>query len=217
MTALIQLGPSVKGDAYVKNLLDTAGTPVRYTQGAYLAARPDSWMELYAIQYLDESFDGETRAMAASLGGQLGMSDQVNAIKAVIDNKDYGDVRSQAAYGLAYLMPATEFEEYIDSTDLGDWDKSLAKELNGFVFADELTKRDDVPGKLNRSEIIFPVEAMRYLLKPQNSDLLARYLVRADANGVSVPNPRNQMLLRILGYQITGNVNNIVVSPLPPL
>jgi len=174
-------------------------------------------MEPYAIQYLDGSFDGETRAMAASLAGQLGMKDQVNAIKAVIDNKDYGDVRSQAAYGLAYLIPETEFEEYIDSTDLGDWDKSLAKELNVFLFADEAAKRDDIANKLNRSEIIFPVEAIRFLVKPENSDLLARYVVRADANGVSVPSPRNQVLLRILGYRVTGNVDAIVVSPLPPL
>ena len=96
----------------------------------------------------------------------------------------------------------------MDLTDLGDWDKILAKQLNVFVFADEPTKRSDVASKLSRSEMIFPLEAMRFLLKPENSDLLARYVVQADENGVSIPSQR---------YQISGNVDDIVISPLPPL
>lgn len=213
-TALIQIGPSVAGDNYAKSILDTASSPIRSVQGAlgYLAEHPAAWMIPYAEQYLADTFDGETRSMAAYLAGALNMTEKVDIIKEVISNSSYGAVRRQAAYGLAPLISTTDYEVTIDATDLSDWDKQLAKQLNVFLQADEATKANKIGSMLKRSEFIFPLAAMRYMLVSNNIELLKRYVVQGNDVNLGIRYPTYQTLLRILGYDITGNINEVVVS-----
>lgn len=213
-TALVQIGPSVAGDNYAKSILDNDNSPARSVQGAlgYLAEHAASWMEPYAEKYLASSYNGETRSMAAYLAGALNMTAKVDIIKEVLNNSSYGGVRSQAAYGLAPLISAADFEVTIDATDLRDWDKELAKQINAFIQADEAIKSDKISSMLKRSEIIFPVTAMRYMLQSNNIELLKRYVIYGNDVSVSIRYPNYETLLRILGYEITGNINNVVVT-----
>jgi len=219
MTALIQIGASTAGDAYVKGILDDANAADMSVKGglAYLAQRPEPWMVAYAEKFLADSYDGETRCMAAKLAGALGITTSVETIKQIISTSAYGDVRSQAAYGLAQLMPVTDFVTAIDATDMRSWDKTLAKQLNVFVQADAATKESDISKKLKRSEFIFPLAAMRYMLQTNNIELLKKYVVQGDATSLTIPNRAHQLFVRMLGYQITGNIDNVVISQIPAL
>jgi len=121
------------------------------------------------------------------------------------------------SYGLAKLIPVTDFVTAIDATDMRSWDKTLAKQLNVFVQADAATKESDISKKLKRSEFIFPLAAMRYMLQTNNIELLKKYVVQGDATSLTIPNRAHQLFVRMLGYQITGNIDNVVISQIPAL
>jgi len=216
-TALIQIGPSNSADNYAKTILDDAASPIRSKQGAlgYLAEHPTAWMVPYAEQYIADTFDGETRAMAAYLAGALNLTAQIDTIKSILNNTSYGDARQQAMYGLAKLLPTTEFTAFIDSTNLGQWDRKLAKQLNEFLQADITTKETKIPFLLRRSEMIFPLAAMRYLVEANKTELIKQYVVRGDSASLSVSSLFYKRLLRILGYEITGNIDAVVITQKP--
>jgi len=218
-TALIQIGPSNSGDQYAKDTLDDAASPIRSKQGAlgYLAEHPAPWMVPYAEQYIVDTFDGEARAMAAYLAGALNLSAQVDTIKSILSNSSYGDARQQAMYGLAKLIPSTEFTAFIDTTDLNQWDKTLAKQLNDFLQTDVTSKETKIPFLLRRSEMIFPLAAMQYMLESNNTELIKQYVVNGDESTINLNSVVYEKLLRILGYEITGNIDAIVITKKPLL
>jgi len=47
------------------------------------------------------------------------------------------------------------------------------------------------------------------MLETNNDELLRRYVVRGDDSSITVPGEMRQLMLRILGYQITGNIDDI--------
>jgi len=57
---------------------------------------------------------------------------------------------------------------------------------------------------------------MRYLLVAKNTDLLKKYIVQDDDTSIQI-HPNYQVLLRILGYEITGNIDSIIVIKKPLL
>lgn len=217
-TALVQIGPSNSGDEFARSILDDDASPIRMMQGAlgYLAEHPESWMVPYAEKFIANTYDGSIRSMAAYLAGSLNLTGQIPTIKEIITNNTYGNIRNEAVYGLARLVPVTEFDTTIDASNLRDWDKTLAKTLNQFWQADEATKDRLVGQLLGRSEGIFPVSALRYILENNKTELIQKYIVRSDDTSLSVY-PVHQNTLRTLGYEISGNINAIVVTKKPLL
>jgi hypothetical protein len=220
MTALIQIGSSTAGDAYVKGILDNANSPAMSVKGGlvYLAQRPEPWMNPYAEKFLATTYDGETRCMAAKLAGALGLTTSVNIIEQIISTSSYDTrARAQAAYGLANLIPVANFTPVIDATDIVDWDKSLAKKLNVFLQANDTDKAAQMGQILKRSEFIFPLAGMRYILQTNNTTLLKQYVVQGNSTSITIPSKAHQLFIRMLGYQITGNINSIVISKISAL
>ena len=117
-------------------------------------------MESYATQFLAESNSGEIRSQAAYLAGALNMTSEVTRVKSIVANSAYGDIRLEAAYGLAYLLTVTEFESTIDASDLRSWDKSLAKRLNSFLQADDAGKDAAISAMLSNSEFVMPLAVL---------------------------------------------------------
>ena len=214
VTALIHIGPSLAGDAYIKSILGDVDSPPVSVKGAlaYFAERPEIWMAPYATQFLADTYSGEIRSQAAYLAGALGMTAKIETIETVVNNNTYGDARLEAAYGLANLLPEAEFAATIDATGLSDWDKKLAKQLNTFLQADNSTKDGKVSSYLNKSEFILSLVAMRHMLETENEELLKHYVVRESEIGIDVPSPMHNLMLRILGYEISGDIDNLTIS-----
>ena len=216
-TALIQLGPSTGGDEYAKSVLDNPASAPFNLRGAlgYLAEHAQPWMAPYAEQYLAASYPGEVRTVAAYLAGQLGLQAQRDSVIAVVNNADYGEWRRLAAFGLAYLTDATEFQTVIEPSSLNIYEKRLVTQYSEFILADETVKEANISSLLRSSYIELQLAGLRYIVANNKTDLVLGYLIATavgDEQLMTVTDPKYQLLLRILGYEITGDINNILIN-----
>jgi len=220
-TALIQIGPSTSGDNFAKSVLDdvAAGPALQRAALGYLAEHPSSWMEPYALSYMDVAQHAAIRCMAAYLAGRLGLAAQKSTLIAIINNDDNGDWRMDAAIGLAHLSDVTEFPPLLAATSLRDWDKNLVQQYHDFIWVDD-TDKDTMVGTLyQRSETFLVLAAFRYMLENNRGDLLKQYRIVGEDQDQNVVIQRKsfEAMVRILGYSVSGDIDAVQITKLPLL
>ena len=230
MSALIQLGHSQISDAFVLQVLDTEGVmepgfyvglldnqPTQSVAGAlaYMSARSYQGSEIYAEKYIAPSYSLEIRAMAASLAGmrKINTEEMINAIKQVINStSDESYVRLQALYGLSHLLPVSDFNSFLATTDFNDWQKGLSKRLNRFIQADSQVKSSMYAELLRNSEVILPLAVVNHMLETSDFEALRAYIGLGRGNtSVSIPFETYRLYLKILGYELLSDANNVNV------
>ncbi|NRA71194.1 MAG: hypothetical protein HRU24_09235 [Gammaproteobacteria bacterium] len=221
-TALIRIGASHSGDAYAKTVLDAGTASVTTLRGAlgYLASHPASWMNHYAQTYISPDKPGAVRSMAANLAGRLGLTNQKSTIITILNNNSYGNWRIHAALGLAHLVGRDEFKTLLAASSLGAWDKKLVTQYNDFLASPEQEK--DVLAKklMRRSEQFLALAALEYLLSHNKTALLKQYHIiknveKDGSTSIAVSSDYYRSLFRILGYQVTGDIDAFEIEKLP--
>jgi hypothetical protein len=216
-TALIRIGPSVSGDTYAKNILDTGTASAINIQGAlaYLSSHPEAWMAPYVATYIQPNHAGIIRSMAAYLAGRLNLINQKNNILAIMDDTTIADDRIHAALGLSHLITGTEFNDVIDGSSMRAWDKKLIHRYNTFIWASNEEKDKLVSTLYQRSETFLVLTAYDYLLKNKKIDLLKRLkVINDDDNNAVITHPPMQAVVRMLGYQINGTYDAAQINKL---
>lgn len=213
--ALTRLGPATSADNYAKSVLDAGTGSSELLRGAlaYLTEHAQRAWGSYAATYLDATQPGEVRAMAAYLAGMLGLTAHKDTIISIVSNAAYGDWRLHAAMGLAYLQPVNEFTTTLNAAALNGEDTRLVTSYNAFLQASDTDKEAMLSSLLGRGEIPLQLIAMRYLLQQNKVDLLKNSgVVTGDAITVSFSTKPYQAIARILGYQVSGNIDAVSIS-----
>ena len=84
-----------------------------------------------------------------------------------------------------------------------------------FIQADDTEKESKMKSLLSSSYIELQLAGLRYIVTNNKTDLLLRYRIASavgDEQLMTVTHPMFQLLLRILGYEITGDINNILIN-----
>ena len=152
------------------------------------------------------------------MAGQLALTAQKDTIITVLNNNAYGDWRLQALFGLARLVGVTEFQSVIESLTMRSWDKEIATRYNTFAAGDDANKLELIPGFMRTSNAALHLLVMQFLLSTNNvTELKNRGIINGNDVLVGASNEVYQAYFRMLGYKMTGNINNVTIQKVPAL
>jgi len=182
----------------------------------YLSSHPQGWMTCYALTYIAADKVGEIRCMAANLAGKLGLTSSKADIVSILNNNSIGDWRIHAALGLAHLVDSDEFSTLLQASSLGSWDQKLVLEYHGFLSAMTEEKELAVNNLIRRSEHFLALLAFDFMLNQNKLSLFKQLgIVRGDDESVEVSNPYFESFFRMLGYKVSGNIDEFQLDKLP--